>query len=366
MKKTLLATAIAGAVALASTSASAATVYNQDGTKLDLYGNIQIGYRYIDSLTNNDPDNLVSGDAEGDLFDNGSTLGVKGEHKVNDDIVGYFKAEWEFDADESKGSDNGINDGDQTYVGAKGSFGDARIGSWDQLVDDWVQDPLSNNEYFDLSDSSGQISGNSQTREGNKLQYMSPTMSGMQFAVGSNFEGDAEGENVTDSNQASFYAGAKYTVGGFSIAAVYDDLGQFDGIDTSDDGVVNSQGDIGEQYGITGQYTVDALRLTVKAERYDADESNADVDYYGVGARYGYGMGDVYGAYQYVDAEANAYQYINSERTGNDGDDHSYNEFNLGVTYNISAAMYTYVEYANYDRAGNDGDGAAVGIYYGF
>ena len=367
MKKTLLATAIAGAVALASTSASAATVYNQDGTKLDLYGNIQIGYRYIDSLT--DDANRVSGDAEGDLFDNGSTFGVKGEHKVNDDIVGYFKAEWEFDADESKGSDNGINDGDQTYVGAKGSFGDARVGSWDQLVDDWVQDPLSNNEYFDLSDSSGQISGNSQTREGNKLQYMSPTMSGMQFAVGSNFEGDAEGENVTDSNQASFYAGAKYTVGGFSIAAVYDDLGQFDGANSGvndANGDPISQGDIGEQYGITGQYTVDALRLTVKAERYAADADNADVDYYGVGARYGYGMGDVYGAYQYVDAEANAYQYINSERTGNDGDDHSYNEFNLGVTYNISAAMYTYVEYANYDRAGNDGDGAAVGIYYGF
>ena len=348
MKKTLLATAIAGAAALAATSASAATVYNQDGTKLDIYGNVQLAYSYVDQL---------GGDPESELGDNGSTFGAKGEHKINDDIVGYFKAEWEYDADESKGGGNGLNDGDQSYVGAKGSFGDARIGSWDQLMDDWIQDPISNNEYFDLTDSSGNISGDSSVREGNKLQYMSPVMGGMQFAVGSNFEGDGEDENVTDSNQASFYAGGKYTVGGFSIAAVYDDLGQFDGVD---DGTGASQGDIGEQYGLTAQYTVDALRVAVKAERFAADADNADVDYYGIGARYGYGMGDVYGGYQYVDAEDG------SALAADNGGDDSFNEFNLGVTYNISSAMYTYIEYAQYDRSGDAGDGAAVGIYYGF
>lgn len=342
MKKTLLATAIAGAAALAATSASAATVYNQDGTKLDIYGNVQLAYSYVDQL---------GGDPESELGDNGSTFGAKGEHKINDDIVGYFKAEWEYDADESKGGGNGLNDGDQSYVGAKGSFGDARIGSWDQLMDDWIQDPISNNEYFDLTDSSTQIDGDSQTREGNKLQYMSPIMGGLQFAVGSNFEGDGEDENVTDSNQASFFAGAKYTVGGFSVAGVYDNLDQFEATNGSD---------IGDQYGITGQYTVDALRIAVKAERFAGEEDDTDVDYYGIGARYGYGMGDVYGGYQYVDAEDN------STLASDNGGDDSFNEFNLGVTYNISSAMYTYIEYAQYDRSGDDGDGAAVGIYYGF
>lgn len=342
MKKTLLATAIAGAAALAATSASAATVYNQDGTKLDIYGNVQLAYTYVDQL---------GGDPESELGDNGSTFGAKGEHKINDDIVGYFKAEWEYDADESKGGGNGLNDGDQSYVGAKGSFGDARIGSWDQLMDDWIQDPISNNEYFDLTDSSTQIDGDSQTREGNKLQYMSPVMGGLQFAVGSNFEGDGEDENVTDSNQASFFAGAKYTVGGFSVAGVYDNLDQFEATNGSD---------IGDQYGITGQYTVDALRIAVKAERFAGEEDDTDVDYYGIGARYGYGMGDVYGGYQYVDAEDN------STLASDNGGDDSFNEFNLGVTYNISSAMYTYIEYAQYDRSGDAGDGAAVGIYYGF
>ena len=48
MKKTLLATAIAGAAAFTAEGAQAATVYNQDGTKLDLYGNIQIAYYSVD------------------------------------------------------------------------------------------------------------------------------------------------------------------------------------------------------------------------------------------------------------------------------------------------------------------------------
>ncbi|WP_232774522.1 MULTISPECIES: hypothetical protein [Halomonadaceae] len=37
MKKTLLATAIIGAMG-ASAAAQAATIYNEDGTKVDLYG----------------------------------------------------------------------------------------------------------------------------------------------------------------------------------------------------------------------------------------------------------------------------------------------------------------------------------------
>ncbi|MGO1886604.1 MAG: porin, partial [Halomonas sp.] len=42
MKKTLLATAIIGALG-ASAAAQAATVYDQDGTKLDVYGRIAMG-----------------------------------------------------------------------------------------------------------------------------------------------------------------------------------------------------------------------------------------------------------------------------------------------------------------------------------
>lgn len=365
MKKTLLATAIAGA-AFAS-AAQAATIYNQDGTKLDLYGNIQIAYKSQKD---------AEGDSKDKLFDNGSTIGFSGEHMITRDLKGYFKAEFEHDVDEAKGVGNGLTDGDQAYTGLKGNFGDARVGSWDPLIDDWIQDPITNNEFFDVSDSTSGVP-DATKREGNKVTYTSPTFSGFQFAVGTQFEGDAETSSVEagelgitdpsisktaefdkepDSN-ASFFGGAKYTAGAFSVAAVYDNLDNYSG--TYEDSSTSTgpyDYDAGDQYGITAEYTVDTLRLAVKAERYDSDDSiDADVDYYGFGAHYGYGMGDIYGAYQYVDQDSTSY-----------ADSDSRNEMTLGATYNLSDAMYTYVEGGMYDRDDDKDDGVIVGAVYLF
>lgn len=383
MKKTLLATAIAGA-AFAS-GAQAATVYNEDGTKLDLYGNVQIAYKDV---------NNASGDGEDELFDNGSTIGLAGEHLITRDLKGYFKAEFEHDVDEAKTA-GGINTGDQAYTGLKGNFGDVRVGSWDALIDDWIQDPISNNEYFDVKDSTQNVIGLSD-REGNKVSFTSPSFSGFQFAVGTQFEGDAEGfddnEDIvdavgfdsstvasvnkeTDSN-ASFFGGAKYTAGAFSIAAVYDNLDNYDGTyvgkDNDGDAVTPAaEYDAGEQYGITAQYTVDTLRLALKLERFEAgDDTIEDVNYYGLGARYGYGMGDIYGAYQYVDVGGDNFTgtlkgAVEDGDLPNDGGE-SYNEIVLGATYNVSDAMYTFVEGAMYDRENDQDDGVAVGAVYLF
>ncbi|WP_431025723.1 porin [Halomonas sp. H5] len=336
MKKTLLATAIAGAMGLSAASAQAATVYNQDGTKLDLYGNIQLAYYSVDAGIGGNVDEIA---------DNGSTIGVAGEHVINPGLVGYFKAEWEHDADEEKTA-GGINTGDQAYLGLRGDFGDVRLGSYDALIDDWIQDPITNNEFFDVSDSSTEANlvGVGGINEGDKVTYTSPVFGGFQFALGTQYKGEAEAENVTDSGNASFFAGARYTVGAFSIAAVYDDLDNF-----AD--AFQNNGNFGEQYGVTAQYTIDSLRLAAKVEHFDSDFVDADVDLYALSARYGYGMGDVYGAYQYVDNEAEA-----DER----------NEVVLGATYNISDAMYTFVEGAVRDRDHDEGDGVAVGVTYLF
>jgi len=385
MKKTLLATAIAGA-AFASAGAQAATIYNEDGTKLDLYGNIQIAYYDV---------NDAAGDSKDTLTDNGSTVGFAGEHLITRDLKGYFKAEFEHDADEAKTA-GGLDTGDQAYTGLKGNFGDVRVGSWDPLIDDWIQDPISNNESFDVKDSTQNIIGLSD-REGNKVSYTSPSFSGFQFAVGTQFEGDAEsfnpdvdtnvagltgktgsstGVQKTSDSNASFFGGAKYTAGAFSIAAVYDNLDNYDGSYTGyeDDGdgqKVTRDNDAGDQYGITAEYTVDTLRLALKLERFQAgDDLIEDVNYYGFGARYGYGMGDIYGSYQYVDVGGDSFLDTAKDGLGhnefpNDGGE-SYNEVVLGATYNISDAMYTFIEGGMYDRKDDVDDGVAVGAVYLF
>ncbi|OHY98700.1 porin [Salinicola sp. MIT1003] len=370
MKKTLLATAIAGALG-ASAAAQAATVYNQDGTQLDIYGNIQIAYKSIDAGSS----------TEDEVFDNGSTVGFSGQHIINPGLTGYFKAEFEHQADEEK-IRGGLDGGDQAYLGLKGNFGDVRLGSWDPLIDDWIQDPISNNEYFDVSDSNSGINKvGSDDREGDKLQYMSPVMGGFQFALGTQYKGDgdetefggysfdpADGSvdnsnySVDRDNDASFFGGLKYAVGAFSIAAAYDNLGIYDGTVTeagADSGLVAGEDyDAGDQYGVTAQYTIGTLRMAAKVERFDGDESDTDADFYALGARWGYGYGDLYGAYQYIDAEENSYVV--------EGDDDSFNEVILGATYNISPAMYTFIEGAMYDQDSDIGDGVAVGAVYSF
>nr|WP_280569741.1 porin [Chromohalobacter sp. 296-RDG] len=384
MKKTLLATAVAGALGASAGAAQAATIYNQDGTQLDLYGNIQIAYRSIDN---------ADGDSEDDLFDNGSTVGFSGQHVINPGLTGYFKAEFEFDADEQKGGGKGLDTGDQAYMGLKGNFGDARVGSWDPLIDDWVQDPISNNEYFDVTDSTSDLAGLygqdfsdvdndlATDREGDKIRYVSPSLGGLQFAVGTQYKGDAEDEfnanggyenadgdpsNVSSNgSNASFFGGVKYTVGAFSIAGVYDDLDNYDL--TGADGEKYSA----KAYGLNAQYTIDTLRVSAKAENTDVDYAgeSGDIMRYALGARYGYGFGDVYGSYQYVDADSEVAAVANPGGVNGAGDyngDDSFNEFALGATYNLSPAMYTFVEYAKYDRTNDENDGVAVGAVYSF
>ncbi|MCI0511537.1 putative porin [Chromohalobacter marismortui] len=379
MKKTLLATAVAGAIGATAGAAQAATVYNEDGTQLDIYGNIQIAYKSIDT----------GSDTEDELFDNGSTVGFKGQHVINPGLMGYFKAEFEHTADEEK-SEGGLSSGDQAYLGLKGNFGDARVGSWDALIDDWVQDPISNNEYFDVTDSNSLIAGddgvntqNSDTdREGDKIQYMSPVFGGLQFAVGAQYKGDAEGgfddegnpvgENVSSSGNAAFFGGAKYTVGSFSVAGVYDNLDNYDGEITGSTYSGGPQAgddfDAGDQFGVTFQYTMEALRLAAKYERYESGNTDylPDENRYALGARYGYGMGDIYGSYQYVDVGGGDLADTLSDEAQIGDNVDSRNEIVLGATYNISPAMYTFVEAAWYDKQQDADDGVAVGAVYSF
>ncbi|MEC9482335.1 MAG: porin [Halomonas sp.] len=386
MKKTLLATAIAGALG-ASAAAQAATVYNQDGTQLDIYGDVNYAYKDIETIQYNDADEVIGVDSEDQIDDNGSTLGFTGQHVITPDLIGYFDMQFDIAGLDEEGS-GGLNN-DQAFMGLKGNFGDARLGSWDDLIDDWVQDPISNNETFDVTDGNGLIGGDDgfntqidEDREGDKIQYLSPIFNGFQFAIGAQYEGEGEVENVDNSGSAAFYGGARYTMGAFSVAAVYDTLDNYDGevsgseyvdvVDPDTGEVLLEGGDdfeAGDLYGVTFQYTIDALRLAAKYERYESGNTDylPDENRYAVGARYGYGFGDVYGAYQYVDVGGANFADTLTEDEEDIGENlDSRNEIILGATYNISESFYTFAEAAWYDRESDVGDGYAIGAVYTF
>ncbi|MGC7589978.1 porin [Bisgaard Taxon 46] len=80
MKKTIVALAVA---ALAATSANAATVFNQDGTKVDLNGSVRLLLE-------------KSKDKRTDLKDNGSRISLKGSHDLGGGLSALAYSELRF------------------------------------------------------------------------------------------------------------------------------------------------------------------------------------------------------------------------------------------------------------------------------
>ncbi|MGC6358864.1 porin [Bisgaard Taxon 45] len=83
MKKTIVALAVA---AVAATSANAATVYNQDGTKVDVNGSVRLLLK-------------KEKDMRGDLIDNGSRVSFKASHDLGEGLSALGYAELRFSKD---------------------------------------------------------------------------------------------------------------------------------------------------------------------------------------------------------------------------------------------------------------------------
>lgn len=92
MKKTIVALAVA---AVAATSANAATVYNQDGTKVDVNGSVRLLLK-------------KEKDKRGDLMDNGSRVSFKASHDLGEglSVLGYAELRFSKDVKDKKGKVN--------------------------------------------------------------------------------------------------------------------------------------------------------------------------------------------------------------------------------------------------------------------
>lgn len=122
MKKSLLALAVAS-VAMSSV-ASAATVYDKDGTSLDMYGRVQ-AVIYSNHASDNSYD------------DTGLTatgrLGFNMRTQLNDSIAAFANAEW--DVADGNGADDDSFDVRRLYVGTDfGKFGSLQAGRFEDAV----------------------------------------------------------------------------------------------------------------------------------------------------------------------------------------------------------------------------------------
>lgn len=334
MKKTLLATAIAGA--MVATGAQAATVYDQDGTKLDIYGRVVYG--------------LTTGGPEGDgvktdgseIIDLGSRWGFRANHQVTSDMSVFARMEFRGKADAQ--NVGGFDTIRNTYLGVDSqSWGNVMVGNFDSVY------YRSGDVIFDVPENRGweQLGGISADSRGDAISYSTPNLTGFRAHVqAKHLSGNGALEDGRDNS--STWTGAAAV--DYTINDLYMSLGYSQGKDVSDRGATYDGGTTyaaGEDLvGFFAKYDfTPAFSLRFKYEEitdtYSQDEliadgaADAEESIWGLGATYDYGMGEVYG------------QYARVSMAFDDVDDKD--RWMLGANYRFSEPMYVFAEFYQED-----------------
>lgn len=84
---------------------NAAEVYNKDGNKLDVYGQIDVRHYFADAKSGEDGD------------DSRVRLGFKGDTQITDQLIGFGRFEWETSTNKAETSND--NQNRLAYAGLK-------------------------------------------------------------------------------------------------------------------------------------------------------------------------------------------------------------------------------------------------------
>lgn len=340
---------LAGAIAL-PTLAQAATVYDQDGTKLDVYGRIN----YM--ITSGGTQDLSPGadKTNGSEFQNNSSrFGFIANRQIAPDLSAFARMEFRFKADANNSDSMGIRN---SYVGLDSTpYGRVMVGNFDSVYFDAVT------SLFDVYENEGFITldSGSVSSRGDAIAYSTPVLSGFQaHAQVKHLSGnEAEIGEHDNSSTLSSAAAVSYTWNNLYLAAGYNqsrdvsDRGaEYDG------GNNNSAGE--DIWGVAAQYKfLPNFSARLKYEELGSENEGAAEDdikeVFALGATYGYGHGNIY-------ADIYDVSYVGNVSSGT--------PWAVGIDYRMSPMRF-YAEVFDEDVSGENIDDSllyTVGIRYDF
>ncbi|CAO1662151.1 Porin domain-containing protein [Halomonas sp. NYA30] len=331
MKKTLLATAIIGAMG-ASAAAQAATVYDQDGTRLDVYGRIAMGIAGGGEEFNGSGQR-INNDAE--FVDVFSRLGLRMSHDVSRDLTAFGRLEWRFRADES-GNRNGNNfdafsETRQAYLGLQSDqFGTFQAGNFDSFYNQFVSLPF----YWQI-DRGLEFAGHPKQSRGDSIGYYTPDMNGFTAALQAKHyssRGAVEGSLEDEDSEVAAQGAVRYAQGPVTIG-----LGFVDDVEDGDGGN-------GEMlYGLIGSY--DFTDQFTARLGYETRDNNSDYTPSATGEN-GYDKIGVGGTFT-TGPWAFALDYYNVDLESDD----TRHAWAAGTYYNVSSNFDVFVEVADGDSS---------------
>lgn len=303
MKKTVLAFAVAAAVGAPAAMA--------DTT---LYGRMNLSLDFVD----NDEESSHQ------LASNSSRLGVRGSEELGMGLKGIYQIEAGLSSDSQTFGDSDLT-ARNTYLGLAGGFGELRLGKHDSayktatLPLNFFADTLG-----DMHHVAGQFDGadfSFYNRDDNTIVYMSPNLDGMRFLANYTTDkvDDRPSETANDSNAMSL-AGT-FEQGPMYLAVAYQQQNEYNG-DADATG-----------WKVGGTYDLGGFTLAAMYENLDSDQdAMGDRDMFHLGGKYAMGQAYLMASYSMADE--------------NDMDETGADMYALGAGYNLSQRTNMYATYA--------------------
>ncbi|EPL9568249.1 porin [Providencia rettgeri] len=194
--------AIYSTMLIVTGTAYSAEVYNHQGNKMDVYGQIDVRHHIAKSKSGEDGD------------DSRVRLGLKGDTQITDQLIGFGRFEWETATNESENANN--NQNRLAYAGLKlGDFGSLDYGrnygviydtnAWTDVLPLWGADTMDQEDTFMTSRNRNLLT----YRNNNGFGYIE----GLSFAL--QYQGKNGDQNLSSSDDVMSNNGDGY---GFSAA----------------------------------------------------------------------------------------------------------------------------------------------------
>lgn len=318
MQKKQLAVVVASLLSISSVQAT--TLYDQDGTKLDIYGRIAMGIAGGGPEFNS-AGNKVDDGAE--FIDVYSRLGFRMSHAVTSDLTALGHLEWRFTGDE-RNTDQGFNEIRQSYIGLSSKqYGTLLAGNFNSMYAQFVSLP------FDVYQDRGLLFKSSGLQSwGDSIAYYTPELNGFtSFLQVKHYSerGLTAAEQSSEGEVVAAQGGIRYQQGPLKVG--------FGAVENVVRGGGSGNGEM--LYGLIGTYSLsDQLSMRLGVETQD----NSDI--YGKGFET-VGLGGTYSTGPW----AFTADYYNVDR--DEGEES--NAWAAGAYYKVTSAFDVFVELADGD-----------------
>ncbi|PPC77369.1 hypothetical protein C4K68_10915 [Pokkaliibacter plantistimulans] len=334
MKKSIIALAVAGALAAPAVSMADAT----------LYGRLHFQMQFVK-------------DQDMNIANAGHRLGVKGESEMDSGLTAFYQIETEYHNDRNGTSASGTTDADLTVrlanAGVKGDFGKVTVGR--------QSNPYSDIYVSDIFEYNSGVFENESFRMGNAVSYATPDLSG--FGASLSFVADgthnatvydtdtkatatatsathSDGTDNYNKDVDAYILGAHYEANGFYAAAAYK-TAQYE--KDHDDSA--SYTDDMDSYGLGLSYTVNNFLAAAYWEKTKTDNADDSVKNWDLAASYT------------MDKTTFGLAYGQSKTENEDAAKRTM----VGVYQNLGGGADVYAEYGAYNEEAGDGDNVVVG-----